>query len=68
MGEAIMTPVICCPYCIVAGYGFMSMIRNTRNEHICPRCGHVACPETPGFRCSCLRCLSMEDVSKARAG
>jgi hypothetical protein len=39
-----MTPVIFCPYCIVAGNDFLSMIRSMHNEHICPRCGHVACP------------------------
>lgn len=62
-----MNRMVCCPYCIVTGSGFMPMVRNTHNEHVCATCGHVSCPDRPGYHCSCVRCLSIKNFRKVPA-
>ena len=48
-----MTTELGCPYCIVGGFNFQKMIRNSHDELVCPTCGHV---QGPRFACSCVRC------------
>jgi ribosomal protein L37AE/L43A len=48
-----VTTEVGCPYCIVAGFEFKRMAKNTTDEYVCPHCGHV---EHSRFGCNCARC------------
>jgi ssDNA-binding Zn-finger/Zn-ribbon topoisomerase 1 len=48
-----MTTDVGCPYCIVAGFAFQRMAKNSYQEYVCPTCGHV---EHPQSECGCDRC------------
>jgi hypothetical protein len=45
-----------CPYCIVTGFQFRPMTRNTSEEYVCTRCGHVEYPALRGLHCGCVQC------------
>jgi hypothetical protein len=49
--------VLCCPYCIL-GDQFTPMLQRPAWS-ICEKCGHVAIPEDPDFKCSCRKCLEL---------
>jgi hypothetical protein len=51
-----MTTKMECPYCIVAGFNFRVMTKNTNDEYVCTNCGHVEYPKRSGLNCSCVRC------------
>jgi len=47
-----------CPYC-VEGDAFKLMAGFDGGRFACGRCGHVVCPESPGFHCPCQKCKEM---------
>ena len=48
--------VIRCPYCVEHGQ-FRPMIpHGTGSWWMCARCGHIAMPSNPNFKCTCTRC------------
>jgi hypothetical protein len=56
-----------CPYCITGGFGFEMMVRNTSDEYVCLKCGHVCYPHSPWLHCSCERCrMACLDVAKPK--
>jgi hypothetical protein len=48
-----VTTEIGCPYCIVGGFSFRKMIKNSHGAYACPTCGHI---DHPRMECECDRC------------
>jgi rubrerythrin len=53
--------VVRCLYCVL-GDQFRAMLQRPE-WFICEHCGHVVLPEDPGFRCSCGRCLELNQAA-----
>jgi len=47
--------VVRCPYCVSEDH-FKPMVRHLDGRFICEKCGHVAFPTDPAFKCWCYRC------------
>ena len=60
-----MTQEVRCPYCITAGFGFRAMTRQTENDYVCLKCGHIFSPDSPdkpGVLCTCARCRRISSI------
>ena len=61
-----MSKVIRCPYCVEQG-DFMPMTAQSSGEWLlCESCGHLALPRNPTFKCTCARCVQIEEAPRLR--
>jgi len=61
--RAPKTPVIRCRYCVEGG-DFKVMIGQGGAEtwYMCARCGHLAMPTNPLFKCTCAKCVELTEL------
>ena len=60
-----MPKIIRCPYCVERGK-FMPMTEHSSGEWLlCERCGHLALPKNPMFRCTCSHCVRIEKAQNS---
>ena len=50
--------IVRCPYCVL-GEGFRPMLSRAEYWFICQKCGHIAMPGKPGFKCFCQKCSKL---------
>lgn len=54
-----------CPYC-VDGENFKLMVAQTGGDwFLCGRCGHLALPSSPAFRCLCKKCIALNPETRS---
>src|ERR1700727_488578 len=61
--QGSVTTEVGCPYCIVGGFNFRKMIKNSYGEYVCPGCGHV---DYPRVECRCDRCQQKRNSREHR--
>jgi len=56
-----------CPYCIEGG-NFKAMMGQGGLEtaYVCARCGHLAQPTDPSFKCMCNQCVASKHERESR--
>jgi hypothetical protein len=61
--------VMRCPYCVESGT-FKVMIGQGGAEpwYLCARCGHLTWPSNPFFKCTCAKCVELENPDPERRG
>jgi len=50
--------IVRCPYCEVK-CNFREMVSHLDGRFICRKCGHMAKPADPSFKCSCPKCREL---------
>ena len=50
-----------CPYCVEGG-NFKVMIGYGSPDtwYMCAKCGHLALPTNPSFKCTCAKCVELK--------
>jgi hypothetical protein len=62
------TPVMRCSYCIDDGnFKVMVQYRGAETWYMCPRCGHLALSSNPLFKCTCAKCVEVDNQDRKRA-
>lgn len=55
-----------CPYC-VEGEHFLAMAEQKQGDWwLCERCGHLALPSKPFFKCTCGKCVRVYGLNRKR--
>jgi hypothetical protein len=50
--------IVRCPYCTFENH-FKEMVAHVDGRFICRKCGHMAMPSDPNFRCACPKCCEL---------
>lgn len=57
--------VVRCP-CCSSGDAFRLMVAVSNGRFVCDKCGHLAIPGDPTFKCACRRCFEQSAFDARR--
>jgi hypothetical protein len=57
-GAEMVQKIVRCPYCVFEN-DFREMVSHLDGRVICRKCGHIAMPANPDFKCVCPKCWEM---------
>lgn len=67
-GRGIGHSPVRCPYCVEDSQFKVMQIRGDGDGwHMCQNCGHLAMPNHPEFRCTCVKCSVLETETSFRS-